>query len=78
VLYRQAVRLLGAYRLIQKIRLIGLGATGFVPADAPRQQELFTRMETPQEGWEKLDQTLETIKIKFGEKIIRRATLKED
>jgi hypothetical protein len=35
-------------------------------------------MEAPQEGWEKIDQTLETIKSKFGEKVIQRATLKED
>jgi DNA polymerase-4 len=78
VLYRQALRLLDAYRLTQKIRLIGLGATGFVPADAPRQQELFAATEKAQGGWEKIDQTLETIKSKFGKKVIRRATLKED
>jgi len=78
VLYRQALRLLEEYRLTQKVRLIGLGASGFVPAGAPRQQELFARMEAPQEGWEKIDQTLETIKSKFGEKVIQRATLKED
>jgi len=78
MLYQQAARLLDAYRLTQKIRLIGLGATGFVPADAPRQQALFARREAPQEGWGKIDQTLETIKSKFGEKVIQRATLKED
>jgi DNA polymerase-4 len=76
-LYRQAVRLLEGYRLTQKIRLIGLGATGFVPADAPRQQELFARAETSSEDWKKIDQTVEAIKSKFGEKLIQRATLKE-
>lgn len=77
-LYRQARRLLDEYRLTQKIRLIGLGATGFVPADAPRQQELFVGAETSKDGWEKVDRTVETIKSKFGDKVIQRATLKED
>jgi DNA polymerase-4 len=77
-LYRQARRLLDEYRLTQKIRLIGLGATGFVPADAPRQQELFAGEESSREGWEKVDRTVEAIKSKFGEKVIQRATLKED
>ena len=77
-LYRQALRLLEAYRFTQEIRLIGLGATGFVPADAPRQQELFAKEESVREGWEKVDRTLETIKTKFGDKVIQRATLKED
>jgi len=66
------------YRLTQKIRLIGLGATGLVPANAPRQQELFAGEERSREGWEKVDRTVETIKSKFGDKVIQRATLKED
>lgn len=77
-LYRHARRLLDEYRLTQKIRLIGLGATGFVPADAPRQQELFAGEVRSREGWEKVDRAVETIKGKFGEKVIQRATLKED
>jgi DNA polymerase-4 len=77
-LYRQALRLLEEYRITQKIRLIGLGATGFVPADAPRQQELFAGEERSRESWEKVDRTVETIKSKFGDKVIQRARLKED
>lgn len=77
-LYRQARRLMDEYRLTQKIRLIGLGATGFVPANAPRQQELFAGEERSREGWEKVDRTVETINSKFGDKVIQRATLKED
>lgn len=77
-LYRQARRLMDEYRLTQKIRLIGLGATGFVPANAPRQQELFAGEERSREGWEKVDRTVETIKSKFGDKVIQRATLKKD
>jgi DNA polymerase-4 len=77
-LYRHALRLLEEYRITQKIRLIGLGATGFVPADAPRQQELFAGEKRSRDGWEKMDRTVETIKSKFGDKVIQRATLKKD
>ena len=77
-LYRHALRLLEEYRITQKIRLIGLGATGFVPADAPRQQELFAGEKRSRDGWEKMDRTVETIKGKFGDKVIQRATLKKD
>ncbi len=77
-IYQQAVKLLEGHRIIQKIRLIGLGATGFVSTDVPTQQELFGREKKPREGWEKVDRTLETIKSKFGEDMIRRGTLSED
>jgi DNA polymerase-4 len=77
-LYRQALQLLEAYRITQRIRLIGLGATGFVPATAPRQQELFAAKDRSTEGWEKVDRAVESIKSRFGNKIIERATLKGD
>jgi DNA polymerase-4 len=77
-LYQYALRLLKDYRLTQKIRLIGLGATGFVPAEAPRQQELFAAEGMSREGWETVDKTMAKIRSKFGDGVIRRATLKED
>jgi DNA polymerase-4 len=77
-LYRQALRLLEQYPITQKIRLIGLGAAGFVPANAPRQQGLFGGEEASREGWEKMDRTVAAIKDRFGAKVIQRATLKED
>ncbi|MCU0590091.1 MAG: DNA polymerase IV [Desulfobacterales bacterium] len=77
-IYDQALLLLNAYPLSRKVRLIGLGATGFVPADAPRQLALFTAEKTSRKGWEKVDRTVATIKTKFGEKVIGRATLQED
>jgi DNA polymerase-4 len=77
-LYRQALQLLEQYPITQKIRLIGLGAAGFVPANAPRQQGLFAEEEGSREGWEKMDRAVAAIKGRFGEKVIQRATLKED
>jgi len=78
VIYQHAVTLLEEHHIIQKIRLIGLGATGFVRAETPTQQELFGREKKPREGWEKVDRTLETIKSRFGEDVIKRGTLSED
>jgi len=77
-LYRHAVHLLEAYPETQKIRLIGLGATGLVPEDAPQQGELFAAVEPSGEEWETVDLTVEKIKSKFGEGLIRRASLTED
>jgi len=77
-LYRHAVQLLEAYPETQKIRLIGLGATGLVPEDAPQQGELFAAVEPSGEEWETVDRTVEKIKSKFGEGLIRRASLTED
>ncbi len=77
-LYRHAVRLLEAYPRTQKIRLIGLGATGLVPEDAPQQGKLFATAETAGEDWETVDRTVADIKSKFGDGLIRRASLTED
>jgi len=77
-LYREAIRLLEEVRLTQKLRLIGMSATGFVPADTPRQQELFPENEKPRVSWEKVDRTVANIKSKFGDRMIRRANLRED
>lgn len=77
-LYEQALLLLKEYRLAQKVRLVGLGATGFVPADAPMQQELFAASGTSREEWATVDRTVATIREKFGDRVIRRATLTED
>jgi DNA polymerase-4 len=77
-LYAQALLLLKEYRLAQKVRLIGVGATGFVPADAPRQQELFAASGASRDEWATVDETVATIREKFGDRAIRRATLTED
>jgi DNA polymerase-4 len=75
-LYRQALRLFEAYRPAQRIRLIGLGATGFVPKEAPRQQGLFDDGKPTGDEWETVDRTVESIQKKFGDAAISRLTLK--
>ncbi len=76
-LYRHAVRLLNDYRHSQRVRLVGLGATGFVPANAPRQLEVFGAVNESREDWEKVDRALECIKRKFGKGVICRAALSD-
>jgi DNA polymerase-4 len=76
-IYRYAVRLLDDYRLTQKIRLIGVGTSGFKSTDRPVQLNLFERVKESDQTWEKVDRTLETITKKFGRDAIKRGTLSE-
>jgi DNA polymerase-4 len=76
-LYRHAVRLLNDHRPAQPVRLVGLGASGFVPANAPCQLEVFGTVNESREDWEKVDRTLECIKRKFGKEVICRAALSD-
>jgi DNA polymerase-4 len=76
-IYRYAVRLLDDYRLTQKIRLIGVGTSGFKSTDRPVQLNLFDRVKESDQTWEKVDRTVETITKKFGRDAIKRGTLSE-
>ena len=77
-IYRHAARLLDDYRLAGKVRLIGVGTSGFKPAGLPVQLDLFERDTTSDKSWSKVDRTLETIAKKFGKDAIRRASLSDD
>jgi DNA polymerase-4 len=74
-IYRHAARLLEDYRMPQKVRLIGVGASGFTPACTPVQLDLFDRVKQRDDSWEKVDRIVETIAKKFGRDAIKRATL---
>ena len=76
-IYRYAVRLLDDYRLTQKIRLVGVGTSGFKSTDRPVQLNLFDRVKESDQTWEKVDRTVETITKKFGRDAIKRGTLSE-
>jgi DNA polymerase-4 len=71
----QAEALLQAYPLKSRLRLIGVGASHFVPAATPVQAELFPREGRGAANWEKVDHTLDAIHAKFGRGAIRKATL---
>jgi DNA polymerase-4 len=76
-IYTHAERLLENYNITKKIRLIGVGASGFSSVTAPVQIGLFERNNETEDDWEKVDRTLDTITKKFGNGVVRRATLKE-
>ncbi len=78
VLYRHALALLEALSFGKAVRLIGLGATGFSRAGAPRQQGLFAVEARARDGWEAVDRTLDRIRGRFGDGVICRAALKDD
>jgi len=76
-IYRHAASLLDSYQLTQKIRLIGVGTSGFKSTDRPVQLNLFDRINESDKTWEKVDRTVETITKKFGRGAIKRGTLSE-
>ena len=76
-IYQHAASLLDNYELTQKIRLIGVGTSGFKSAGQPVQLDLFDRVKKSDQTWEKVDRTLETITDKFGRDAIKRGTLNE-
>ena len=76
-IYRHAVRLLDEYQLTHKIRLIGVGTSGFQSPDRPVQLNLFDRLNESDKTWEKVDRTVETITKKFGRDAIKRGTLSD-
>ena len=59
----------------KRLRLIGVGASHFVPAAAPVQAELFPEERRKAPDWEKVDHTLDAIHAKFGRGAIRKASL---
>ena len=74
-IYTAAVRLLDQYGLAQKVRLVGVGASGFVSAAEPVQMDLFENTLPVSRNWEKVDKTLDHIGKKFGKDIVHRASL---
>jgi DNA polymerase-4 len=77
-IYRCAVQLLDDYRLAQKVRLIGVGTTGFKSAEMPVQQDLFEKERQSDADWSRVDRTLESITQKFGSGAIKRASLSDE
>ncbi|MFH2218640.1 MAG: DNA polymerase IV [Pseudomonadota bacterium] len=75
-IYRKAGELLDVYRILKDVRLIGVGASGLVCADRPEQLNLFGDEKDPNHRWEKVDKTVDSISIKFGNDIIKRGKLR--
>jgi DNA polymerase IV len=72
---KAADALLGRYPLTRKVRLIGVGASNFVPFEVPVQADLFAEQGKPPVKWEKVDHAVDAINERFGSDVIRKAGL---
>ncbi len=75
-IYQVALDLMDSYPLTRAVRLVGVGASGLLPGTQPVQAELFPNDETIQTGkWEKVDQAVDAVAIKFGGQTVKRGSL---
>lgn len=70
LIYKEAYKLLKAYQIKAKVRLIGVGATNLLPASNPVQIDIFETNINQSSKWEKVDRTVDKIKKKFGENVV--------
>jgi DNA polymerase IV len=76
-LFYEACRLLDACTLLKKVRLIGIGASGFVHINHPVQMKLFDVLGQDESSWEKVDKTMDKIQERFGKEMVSRAILND-
>ncbi len=76
VIIREASRLLEDYRMLGKVRLIGVGVSNFVSGEEQIQTDLLEQVDAKESNWKKIDRAIDTITDKFGTGVIERATLK--
>ena len=71
-LFEAGVELLSQFNLKSPMRLIGLAAFDLIEAHAPVQQDLFKKSERLEKR--RLDQTLDTLREKFGNTVVKRGS----
>jgi len=69
-IYKEVLKLLDAYGINEKIRLIGVGVTSLVPGSDPVQMSIFEADNKKDGKWEKVDRAVDDIKKKFGKDIL--------
>jgi DNA polymerase-4 len=74
-IYDQAAALLLPDLLHQPVRLVGVGASNLVPAETPRQLDLFAAPQSRRADWEKVDRAVDAINLKFGGGKVEKASL---
>ena len=74
-LYAEAAKLLEAYGLTTKVRLVGVGASGLTTESKPIQMDLFDPSPPKKGNWSKIDQTVDAITQKYGHDAVKRASL---
>ncbi len=78
IIYKEACSLLDSYIIKKNVRLIGVGASGFVSVSVPIQMEFFQNKKNKKPNWEKVDEAMDSIIKKYGKKVIKRGTLHND
>jgi DNA polymerase-4 len=77
-IYTEALKLFNNYILEKKVRLIGVGASGFVSVEKQTQLEIFAQViKRDNANWERVDRVIDKIEKKYGENMIRRASLRK-
>lgn len=74
-IYQQAAVLLDPDLLNQPVRLVGVGGSNLVPAETPRQLDLFAAPQAKRADWDKVDRAVDAINLKFGGKKVEKASL---
>ena len=77
VIFENAGSLLDQYRLSQKVRLIGVGASALTSAVHPVQLDMFEAKTDKGNNWEKVDRAIDGIARKYGKNTVKRGTLSE-
>jgi len=71
-IFNESVKLLNAYRSAGKVRLIGVGASGFVSQNTPFQKSLFENNNASNSDWDKVDRVVDEITRKYGRQALIR------
>jgi len=74
-IYSESRKLLSEYPIKKEVRLIGVGASNFATEAVPTQMDLFGALQKKEEGWDKVDRTVDDIVKKFGKNAVKRAAL---
>ncbi|MBW2179099.1 MAG: DNA polymerase IV [Deltaproteobacteria bacterium] len=77
IIFNEAAKLLKKYNLKKKVRLIGVGASGFVSAETFEQMDIFNDQKKRDDNWERVDHVIDKIEKKYGNDMVKRASLRK-
>jgi len=76
-IFNEALALYKKVHLKKKIRLVGVGVTALKDKNTPVQMQLIPDVNTHKEQWESVDLAVDAISEKFGNNIVKKASLSE-
>jgi len=76
-IFNEALALYKKIHLKKKIRLIGVGVTALKDKNTPIQMQLIPDLNTHKEQWESVDSAVDAISKKFGNNIVKKASLSQ-